>query len=464
MKRAMHLLCLVLAVLMVLGLAACNNTPAGGTEPGNEPTTGGTANNPYGIDFGGKTIKVAVWYEPEIPMLGNSDSEDAWYYSLKNACEAYNCKIEWIVDTQDNHFAKFIQKSLSGESYADIMMCHSWNYISLIQQELILPTTEYVSNASDAEHWESELYNVFGENWGLQPKSQNRMPIYYYLVNTKVLNSLGLEHPQELVRRGEWTWEKFREYCAAATDPALERYGVGPFNLNIMLQNTNDFETAYVGEDGVYYNAFTHEDTKQRGLEILEFMEDLAWEDKSVLPGWVAGQESSQETLNAFKDGRLLFAFVSDVSSLKKSGFEDYSVVTAPIGPSGTQITDTVEAFAFWSLPKYSNYDPEDLAMFWMEAKRIWDPEDEEGYYEEDLDDRIDELLNKSFQSRADVEFLFEMGSKIPQYPIIALRTGSLVADDLFGAVLRGDTTPAAAIDATAGELQAIIDATYNNK
>ena len=31
------------------------------------------------VDFGGRTLKVAVWYEPEIPTLGNSDSEDAWY-------------------------------------------------------------------------------------------------------------------------------------------------------------------------------------------------------------------------------------------------------------------------------------------------------------------------------------------------------------------------------------------------
>ena len=107
----------------------------------------GTVKLPNGS---GKTVKVAVWYEPEIPNLGDSDSEDAWYYSLKHAAEEYNCKVEWIVDTQDAHFSNFIQKSLAGEVYADIMMCHSWNYVSLIQQGLILPTTEYVKNASDA--------------------------------------------------------------------------------------------------------------------------------------------------------------------------------------------------------------------------------------------------------------------------------------------------------------------------
>ena len=43
-------------------------------------------------------------------------------------------------------------------------------------------------------------------------------------------------------------------------------------------------------------------------------------------------------------------------------------------------------------------------------------------------------------------------------------KMGPLVADDIFGAVIRGDSTPAAVIEETDGELQAIIDATYNKK
>ena len=249
MKTLKRLLCLFMALLTLLCVAGCDNT----TDPTPTEDNGGTTK----YNFGGKTIKIAVWYEPEIPMLGNSDSEDAWYYSLKNAAEEFNCEVEWIVDTQEAHFSNFIQKSLAGEVYADIMMCHSWNYVSLIQQDLLLPTTEYVNNAEDSEYWNQTTYMLFGENWALQPVEQNRLPTYYFLVNTKVLNSLGLEHPQKLVERGEWTWETFRQYCAAATDPSKEQYGVGAFNLATMLNCGNDFDYTVVDENGVYHNAFT---------------------------------------------------------------------------------------------------------------------------------------------------------------------------------------------------------------
>lgn len=355
MKIAKRLLCLVLALLMILCVTACNNDP---TEPqGSKPAGDGK------YDFGGKKLKIAIWYEPEIPTLGNSDGEDAWYYSLMNAAEEFNCEIEWIVDTQEAHFSNFIQKSLNGEVYADIMMCHSWNYVSLIQQGLILPTTEYIQNAEDADHWNQSTYVLNGENWGIMPLGENYLPTYYYLINTKLLNQLGLEHPQELARRGEWTWDKFREYCKAATDPSKEQYGVGCFMLAHMMKTGNDFDYAVMGEDGKYYNAFTYESTKGKAMEVLEIIQDMALEDKSILGDWTDGQEAMTQTTNAFKDGKLLFAFLPTPSSLKNSGFEDYSVVTLPQGPSSTGLCDTVEAFTFWSLPTYSDFSAEELSL-----------------------------------------------------------------------------------------------------
>ena len=469
MKMMKRVLCLALAVLMLMSMFGCGKeTPTTAANVGNKPTN--APQNPTEpstekkYDFGGKKLKIAIWYEPEIPNLGDSDSEDAWYYSLKHAAEKFNCEIEWIVNTQETHFSNFIQKSLSGEVYADIMMCHSWNYISLIQQGLILPTTEYINSAPDKEYWDQTLYMYGGENWGVHPVQQNYIPTYYFLVNTKMLNKLGLEHPQELAKRGEWNWEAFRQYCAAATDPAQETYGVGCFMLAHMLKTGNDFDYAVQDENGVYHNAFTYPETNGKAMEILEMVQTMAQEDKSIYGDWTDGPEAMTATLDAFKDGKLLFAYYPTPGSLKKSGFEDYSVVTLPLGPSATKLVDTVEAFAFWSLPKYSNYTAEERAAFWMEAKSIWDPSDEDGYYEESMESRLEEILDERYVNREDVQFLLEMGKNIPCVPAVVLDVGPLVADDIFGAVIRGDSTPAAVIEETDGELQAIIDATYNKK
>ncbi|MBP3936610.1 MAG: extracellular solute-binding protein [Clostridia bacterium] len=464
MKNWKRVIALLMALVLVFGLTACagggNDDPAGNDKPGGNSSGGNNAK----VDFGGKTLKVAVWYEPEKPTLGNSDSEDAWYYSLKNAAEEYNCEIEWIIDSQENHFSKFVQKSLSNEVYADIMMCHSWNYVSLIDQGLILPVTDYVSGAEDADRWNQTTYVLNGENWGINPKWTNYTPTYYLLINTKVLNQLKLENPQKLAREGKWNWETFRQYCAAATDPSKEQFGVGCFMLSTLLKTANDFDFAVPDENGVYHNAFTYPATKQKGMEILELIQKMALEDKSIYGDWVDGQEAMDSTLNAFKDGKLLFAYYPNPDSLKKSGFTDYSVVTVPMGPSGTVLNDTVGAFSFWCLPSRSEFSAADRAAFWMEAKRTWDPEDEEGYFEESREDRADELLDKQYINREDVEFLLDMGAEMAFLPAVSLNVGSLIADDIFGEVIRGNSTPSAVISTTDGELQSIIDATYNSK
>lgn len=455
MKNFKRILSLTLALLMVLAMVACGKDPV--STQGTKPS--GSSDAEY--DFGGRTIKIATWAEGEKPELGDSDSEDAWYYSLKHAAEKYNCKIEWIIDTQENHFNNFIQKSLAGEVYADIFLCHSWNYVSLIQQGLLQPTTSYIENAPDKEHWSTGVV-LNDELWCMNPIGENYFPTYYYLINTKLLGSLGLEHPQELAKRGEWTWDKFREYCAAATDPSIGQYGVGCFMLAHMLKNTNDFDYTVIDENGVYRNAFTYPGTKDKGMEVLEMVQVMSQEDKSILGTWTDGMEAMNETLNAFKDGKLLFAYYPTPESLKNSGFTDYSIVTLPLGPSSQGLVDTVEAFSFWSLPTYSNFTADERAAFWMEAKCTWDESDPEGYYVESREDVIEVLLDKCFINRSDVEFMLDMGATMTWSSAINVSWGPLIADDLFGAIIRGDTTPAAVIEELDGEIQSIIDATYN--
>ncbi len=460
MKQYRKVLSILLALLMLLSLTACAQNPAE-TETGGGASVGGT-DGVY--DFGGATIKIGVWGEAE-PMLGNSEYGDAYYYSLKNACEKFNCKVEWVMDTQENHFSTFIQKSLAGEVYADIITCHSWNYVSLIDQGMILPTDEYIANSADPEMWEQNLFVLNGKNWGLEPvRTQNYTPALFLLINTKMLDALGLEHPQALARRGEWTWDKFREYCAAATDPLNETYGVGCFSLNAILKSGNNFDYAVQDENGYWHNGFTYEKTKVQGLEMLELVQKMALEDKSILGVWTDSQGALDDTLNAFKDGKLLFAFNPTVASLKKSGFEDYSVVTIPQGPSSTGLTETLDAFAFWAIPRETNFPPEALAAFWMEVQRTWDPADEDGYYEADEDEIIDELWDKKWMTREDAQFMLEMGKTVKVQPAGSVTWGALIAETIFGGVLRGEVTPAAVIEQTDGEMQSLIDATYNKK
>ena len=91
-KAGIRSLCLALAAGLVLTTAGCAGS--GTTSGSSSPAASQTGSSDGKVDFGGKTLKVAVWYEPEKPTLGISESGDAWYYSLKNAEKQYNCKVE----------------------------------------------------------------------------------------------------------------------------------------------------------------------------------------------------------------------------------------------------------------------------------------------------------------------------------------------------------------------------------
>lgn len=463
-------LCLFSTMAMLITSTGCNGS-ANGNSNGSDNISGASSNIPAtegaAADFKGETIKIAVWYEPEKPKLGDSDAGDAWYYSMENAEKKFNAKVEWVINPQETHFSKFVQASLSGEVYADILMSHSWNYVSLIKQKLLTATDEFIDSAPDKDHWEKSLYTFNGSCWALSPTSGYHIPTIKYFYNTKMLKELKLESPQVLALNGKWTWDKFREYCLAATNTSLERYGVACFMLDSALQTTNNFQLVnYDSATKKYYNGYTYDKTKKYGLEMLEFIEKMAVQDKSIYGSWTAGQGALDEGEAAFLDGKVLFVFGRDAQSMKKSGMKDFAPVTAPIGPSATTLTDGVAAFAFWSLPTSSNFSAEDRAAFWMDAKRTWDPSKGKAYYKSDVDTFKEELLATSYWSMEDVDFLMKMGEKIKLVPLLegSLSLGSIIADGMYGAVIRGESTPSAVIAAADNVIQSKIDSTFNTE
>ena len=60
-----------------------------------------------------------------------------------------------------------------------------------------------------------------------------------------MVNELGLEDPQALFNKGQWTWDKFAEYCKAGTrdtdnDGTTDIYGFGgvfPYLINGPVMN-----------------------------------------------------------------------------------------------------------------------------------------------------------------------------------------------------------------------------------
>lgn len=437
------------------GLTGCGDSPDAGKKGGD-------------VDFGGKTLTIASWVDYE-PKLGESEGGDAAYYALQQALEEFNVKVEWVITTQENHFSQFQAKSLSGLVYADIVMSHSWNHVSLISQGLQTPLDEYYEAMSEEEksHWNMDLSKFGDHYYGLTPKANVTLPTASMFYNRTRLKELKLQDPQELARNGKWTWDKFREYCLAATDTANQKYGLSMYNMYNVLGGGNNVKTVVFDEaDGKYYNGFTHGDEAAKNMQCLEFLTNMS-KDKMVYGDWIQGSEAMDDAENAFLDGQTLFTFAQNGSRLKKLGMTDFGVVTAPIADFNTDqsLYNLMESFTYWMIPSKTNFPVSDIVAFWTYAQNTWDKNRGKAYYEFNLEDYKEEQLDLNYTDMKDVEFLIEMSKKVVVKPSLDLSCslGDLIANGIYCEVISGNATPATAVAAKDNEIQAKIDDALNS-
>ena len=101
-----------------------------------------------------------------------------------------------------------------------------------------------------------------------------------------------------------------------------------------------------------------------------------------------------------------------------------------------------------------------------MYANTTWDSERGNAYYEFEVDEYKEDLLADQYDTAKDVQFLFDIADKcgVVKTPSLdlAVSLGALVANDIFGEVIRGNATPASAIATKDNEIQAKIDAALN--
>lgn len=158
--------------------------------------------------------------------------------------------------------------------------------------------------------------------------------------NKKMIDEAGLENPQDLYDRGEWTWDTFRDY------------------LKVLNKDTNgDGQTDVYGYGGAWTLAFNQlllsNGTSVCGskkqtldspatLEVLELFYNLYNVDKTAKP-W--NPENWNDNVTAFSKGQCAF-FVDSLwvtqSFMPEDADWELGMVPWPIGPSGDQKTNAL--------------------------------------------------------------------------------------------------------------------------
>lgn len=292
MKTFKKILALTLAVLMLLALVACNNDTT--ADPSGDATSNGGNSGGSG-DSGSsgdkRVITIGVWWDfyydsthdaPEDdPSYGGLEADIMRFDIIEKIEQTYNVEVQYVNLTYSGVVESINTSILAGTPDCDIYLCELSFGISAALNGLAVDLKTVLSEDADVLSDQVIMnYLDLGDGKAClmkQVKGENVVEATYPLAfNKKLLDDANLEDPRDLWERGEWTWDKFIEYCQVLTkdtdgDGVVDQYGFAGFKEDVVAQlimsngasvaagNTQTLDSAAVIEALDFYSKMYNE-------------------------------------------------------------------------------------------------------------------------------------------------------------------------------------------------------------
>lgn len=279
---------------------------------------------------------------------------------LKYVEEKYNVYIEFVNLTWDGIMENIPISIMSGWPDCDVYLCDLQYGVPAVLNNMATPLEDMAIT--------SEFYDdLFGDNIIMEnlmvpgmEKTYLFKPatlswhLYMLGYNRDMVALAGLEDPQDLWDKGEWTWDKFLEYCVELTDSSAGVYGYGGFwtNFLTMMLFSNNAAFASGPQEGLSSN---------ETLEVLDFFDQL-YNVRGAAAPW--NPDDWDINNNIYREGKLGFwisapwinqQFLDVVGGAGNLPF-DIGMVPAPVGPSGNKDTNAMRNATggnFYMIPRY---------------------------------------------------------------------------------------------------------------
>lgn len=466
MKRtSKKLIAVLLTLAMTFSLAACgkkDETPTTTTTPTVAAVTTEAAVEQYpAFDFGKRTIKVGIWWDyfytsihtdiSEDPKLINAETAQMRLDNVRRVEKKYNCRIEFVNLGWDGIMSSINTSITAGTPECDIYLTDLQFGIPAVVNGL----------AQDLKTIAPENSDLFGEQKVVKPLealggtylfTEQGLPTngIFLGYNQTMIENLGLEDPQALYNKGEWTWDKFAEYALAGTkdtnnDGTTDVYGFGGISTDL----TNGL---VMNNGGSIAGAETEGLSSKPVTEALEFINRLYNFDQSARP---FNGDDWNDNLLAWSDGKVMF-WTAQAWSLKQEadaavaeGAElpfQYRVVPYPVGPSGDGNAYSPVSGNWYIIPVGVKEPSKVLQIF----------EEFLNWHGGDTELRDDPTFFESeFQTIEDVDLAYKTGVNLKLDPWGSLKPAfSYDGTFWWPVVVDKDTTVAQAVEAAKPVLQ----------
>lgn len=303
MKKFRLLPMMIIAMLLIFVISGCAGTDGNKTtqeEPATTTTT--TKEEPASkesepavaednkFDLKGETIRIGVWYDNADPrsVEEKTPAVEEQIKLIEAAEKKYNAKIEYVKFGDYNKYLEnFTTTSLSGTPFADIVLLELfWAFPQLVNKDFIQPVDDFL-DLQDPKYinWMKNGGSYDGKQYGMTDGAPSPYGFYY---NKTLVQKLGLEDPYELQQKGEWTWDKFRDFAKKATkdtngDGKTDIYGVaGAYGKHVFLTEqliyTNNGSVDKDADGNIKFSL-----DSENSVAALQLVSDMYNKDKSIM-------------------------------------------------------------------------------------------------------------------------------------------------------------------------------------
>ena len=364
-KRTRKAMALSLAMAMVFTmLTACGKdsdavettnttTPTTKTEESSEAAGTDTEEQEPTAEAGKekRVITIGTWYDHyytsdhddvyDNPEVSDVETAQMQLDNMRAIEEKYNVELRFVNLTWDGTMESINTSIMAGTPDCDIYEVDLQFGIPAALSGYAQPLESFIPADDDIFNDQTVMkyLNVLGmdQNY-LFAGNSIQLGAYPLAFNMDMINEAGLENPQDLYDRGEWTWAKFREYMIALTkdndgDGVNDVYGYGGWWTNLLSQllMSNGANIAGSTTEGL---------SSPASIEVMDFIYNMYNTDKVAKP-W--NEDDWNINTSCYADGQIAFwpsaAWV--FSSYGGSDLEfEIGVVPWPVGPSGNQETN----------------------------------------------------------------------------------------------------------------------------
>jgi ABC-type glycerol-3-phosphate transport system substrate-binding protein len=263
--------------------------------------------------------------------------------------------VEW-----NSMLARMVELQAAGQA-PDLIEVYDRVMHNMIFQGTVMPLTDYVTD-SDFAFWDvdRELFSWKGVPYAIPWKPYLTSLVF----NRDLLDLYGLEMPDELYKRGEWTFDKFAEMIKATTryaDGEASSLGYGSWEGEGMSRLLVANGTSFIDVDTVSGTAVSGFDD-QVMLDTLDWMRTWSSQPQSA---WA----KNDAMYDYFEVGNL--AFIDGVEYGNNEFAFDIGMVPYPKGPNSPVEKPVVVMPQGMSVPNGAK-NPEGAVVFMRMLNENW--------------------------------------------------------------------------------------------